>query len=183
MNNEFTYSSADVCEKLDIKSSTLRKWALLLQEAGYRFNYDTNGKRIYSDRDLTLFRFFIEARTPGVTVVKAAKTAVERHKKQATKVEKSEGVTDVASEFPEKNIPTSVSLDPMTKELLAGLVMEIRALRTEVAGLKQEINEGRTATEESLKAIEEKSSAAATTDITPVKRSWLDKLLGRDGAE
>lgn len=51
---------SDVCTLLGIKESTLRKYALILQDAGYHFYTNNKGQRAYYDQDVTVIRRFIE---------------------------------------------------------------------------------------------------------------------------
>ncbi len=190
MTDEFSYSSADICELFSIKSSTLRKWALLLQDAGHRFTYDAHSKRIYHDRDVTLLHAFVAARKPGVTVQQAAKTAVEQQKRQATKVVKGEGVTDVTDIVTRDGGDKPITTDPAVMEVLTSLVTEVRELRAEIAELKQlEIDRQLAIEHQSMPELErpENDQNAVITDgevadeaeIAPVKRSWWDRLTGK----
>lgn len=187
MTDEFSYSSAEICELFNIKSSTLRKWALLLQDAGHRFTYDNHGKRIYHDRDVTLLHAFVAARKPGVTVQQAAKTAVEQQKRQATKIVKDEGVTDVTGIVTRDDGDKSVTTDPAVMELLLSLHEKIDNLTEHVAVLEQQVKDSQLALEHQstpeLERPENDQNAVITddevADEAPVKRSWWDRLTGK----
>ncbi|WP_047794709.1 MerR family transcriptional regulator [Exiguobacterium sp. JLM-2] len=190
MTDEFSYSSAEICELFNIKSSTLRKWALLLQEAGHRFTYDNHGKRIYHDRDVTLLHVFVAARRPGVTVQQAAKTAVEQQKRQAKKIVKDEGVTDVTDIVTRDGGDKVVTTDPAVMEVLTSLVTEVRELRAEIAELKQLENDRQLAIEHQSKPELERSENDQNAVITDdevaeeaeqatVKRSWWERITGK----
>lgn len=190
MTDEFSYSSAEICELFNIKSSTLRKWALLLQDEGHRFTYDNHGKRIYHDRDVTLLHAFVAARRPGVTVQQAAKTAVEQQKRQAKKIVKDEGVTDVTDIVTHDDGDKVVTTDPAVMELFLSLHEKIDNLTEQVAELKQQVNDGQLALEHQSKPELERSendqNAVITDDVVadeaeqaPVKRSWWDRLTGK----
>ncbi len=190
MTDEFTYSSAKICELFNIQSSTLRKWALLLQDAGHRFTYDTHGKRIYRDRDVTLLHDFVAARKPGVTVKQAAKTAVEQQKRQATKVVKDEGVTDVTDIVTRDDDDTVVALLERVLQENAQQTELIKHLVDRVSVLEQQINDGQLALEHQstpeLERPENDQNAVITDDEVadeaeqaPVKRSWWDRLTGK----
>jgi len=52
---ETRYFAKTVCDKLDVKGATLRKWCEALeQEAGYKFERDNRNHRLYSKEDLAL---------------------------------------------------------------------------------------------------------------------------------
>lgn len=188
MTDEFSYSSADICELFSIKSSTLRKWALLLQDAGHRFTYDAHSKRIYHDRDVTLLHAFVAARKPGVTVQQAAKTAVEQQKRQATKVVKDEGVTDVTDIVTRDGGDISgAKLDQLLQKIDQQTEL-IKHLVERVAILEQQKNDGQQALEHQstleLERPGNDQNAVITDDEvaeeTPVKRSWWDRLRGKE---
>lgn len=57
MNESYNYGffAKEVALKLDIKPSTLRQWALALEEEGYEFQRNDKDQRIYYDRDISMF--------------------------------------------------------------------------------------------------------------------------------
>jgi predicted transcriptional regulator len=44
----------DVCALLNIKESTLRKYALILKDAGYQFHVNDKGQRGYFNKDVIM---------------------------------------------------------------------------------------------------------------------------------
>lgn len=63
----------DVCTLLSIKESTLRKYALILQDAGYHFHTNSKGQRGYFDRDVTVLRRFLDIKkAPDMTLEQSA---------------------------------------------------------------------------------------------------------------
>ena len=190
MTDEFSYSSAEICELFNIKSSTLRKWALLLQDEGHRFTYDNHGKRIYHDRDVTLLHAFVAARRPGVTVQQAAKTAVEQQKRQAKKIVKDAGVTDVTDIVTRDDGDISgAKLDQLLQKIDHQTEL-IKHLVERVAVLEQQKNNEQKALEHQsipeLERSENDQNAVITDDEVaedaeqaPAKRSWWDRLTGK----
>jgi DNA-binding transcriptional MerR regulator len=53
---EFGYFAKEVSVQLDIHPSTLRRWCLDLEKAGYEFIRNENNQRIFYDRDFKSFR-------------------------------------------------------------------------------------------------------------------------------
>jgi len=53
------YNVDDVCKLFQIAESTLRKYALLLEENGYSFEKNNNGRRIYYQKDLDIIKRFL----------------------------------------------------------------------------------------------------------------------------
>lgn len=46
------YPSKDLCERLGISSSTLRKWCIALEKQEYEFTRTEQDRRLYTDKDL-----------------------------------------------------------------------------------------------------------------------------------
>lgn len=75
--NKIIMNAGDVSTLLDIKESTLRKYALILQDAGYHFQVNGKGQRAYFDRDVTVLRRFIEIKnSPDMTLEQAANAVI-----------------------------------------------------------------------------------------------------------
>lgn len=73
MDNLILMTAGDVCTLLSIKESTLRKYALILQDAGYHFHTNSKGQRGYYDRDVTVLRRFLEIKkSPDMTLEQSA---------------------------------------------------------------------------------------------------------------
>lgn len=82
MASEKTYWSREICDLLDIKSSTLRKWCLILEKAGYRFLRDEQGRRAYTEHDAIALRQFKEL-SQNMTLEEAAIGIVSRHNRDS----------------------------------------------------------------------------------------------------
>ncbi|MFJ5624770.1 MerR family transcriptional regulator [Peribacillus loiseleuriae] len=67
------FSSKEVVEKLSIGDSTLRKWALALEEQNYNFVRTTQNKRLFSDKDIfVLSQFKILVQDKNLSITNAA---------------------------------------------------------------------------------------------------------------
>lgn len=63
----------DVSALLGIKESTLRKYAILLKDAGYQFHVNEQGQRGYFERDVIVLKKFLEFKNgPDMTLEKSA---------------------------------------------------------------------------------------------------------------
>lgn len=72
-DNQILMTAGDVCTLLSIKESTLRKYALILQDAGYHFHTNGKGQRGYYDKDVTVLRRFLEIKkSPDMTLEQSA---------------------------------------------------------------------------------------------------------------
>lgn len=74
--NQILMGASDVCAILDIKESTLRKYALILQDAGYHFHTNDKGQRGYFDRDVTVLRRFLEIKKASDMTLEQSANAV-----------------------------------------------------------------------------------------------------------
>ncbi|KRT87055.1 MULTISPECIES: hypothetical protein [Bacillus] len=80
---ELALLSSEVAETLGIGSSTLRKYALALEEGGYQFERGQNNARLFYNRDIVILKQFITAVNKNhMPVENAVKLAVELQKKQ-----------------------------------------------------------------------------------------------------
>jgi hypothetical protein len=72
-NDDIIMGPGDVCTLLKTKESTLRKYALLLQEAGYHFATNDKGQRAYYNRDVIALKKLIEIKnSPNMTLEQSA---------------------------------------------------------------------------------------------------------------
>jgi DNA-binding transcriptional MerR regulator len=74
--SKIIYTSSDVSTLLRIQESTLRKYALLLSEAGYNFHKSKNGHRGYFERDVIVLKKLIETKNHPDMTLKQACNAV-----------------------------------------------------------------------------------------------------------
>lgn len=92
-------ATKDIAEILKIEAVTVRKYARSLEDAGYNVKHDANGRREYSDTDVTALRELqaLRERT-GLTVDKCAEVVAARHRGA------SEGVTLATNDVDRKTI-------------------------------------------------------------------------------
>lgn len=62
-NTQILMSASDICALLDIKESTLRKYALILKDVGYQFHVNDKGQRGYLEKDVIVLKRFLEVKT------------------------------------------------------------------------------------------------------------------------
>ncbi|WP_129731441.1 DUF3967 domain-containing protein [Ectobacillus funiculus] len=71
------YSPTDIQELLGIDSSTLRKYAILLEKNGYHFLKNERGHRGYFDKDVITLRKLLEfSKQPDMTLERSAKAVM-----------------------------------------------------------------------------------------------------------
>lgn len=74
--NIILMNPSDVCALLDIKESTLRKYAGILKNAGYEFHVNDKGQRGYFDKDVVVLRRFLEVKASSDMTLEQAANAV-----------------------------------------------------------------------------------------------------------
>lgn len=76
-NIDILYSPSEVCDQIKVKDSTLRKYVIILEAAGYVFSRNNKGHRQYTDKDIVILKRFIAAsKQPGIRLETAAEQIV-----------------------------------------------------------------------------------------------------------
>jgi len=76
-DNQLIYSPNDIATLLNLKVSTIRKYANVLQKAGYHFHKNDKGHRGYYDHDVIALKKLIEIKShPDMTLEQAANAVV-----------------------------------------------------------------------------------------------------------
>ncbi|MBD7939638.1 MerR family transcriptional regulator [Cytobacillus sp. Sa5YUA1] len=84
---EYGYFAKDVAMDIDITTSTLRRWSIELEKAGYHFQRNEKEQRIYYERDFKVFREikkFLGNQVPFVDAIKSV-VSMDLSKKNASK--------------------------------------------------------------------------------------------------
>lgn len=114
------FSSKEVVEKLSIGDSTLRKWALALEEQNYNFVRTTQNKRLFSDKDIfVLSQFKILVQDKNLSITNAAAIIAAKY---------SEDILFESGTEKERNLSTP-SNDPFVHETLKELKTEMEQLK------------------------------------------------------
>ena len=74
------YSTKEISNMTDIAESTIRKYALLLEKAGWLFLKNENGFRVFTDRDIFIFNEFKNLSKKNIQVDDIAKIIASKHK-------------------------------------------------------------------------------------------------------
>jgi len=72
MNNDYTYATKEIANKLSVEPVTVRKYAQLLEDKGYIFKRNEANKRIFSHDDLKALEYFVSLRQTGKSVEESA---------------------------------------------------------------------------------------------------------------
>lgn len=71
MENAFGYFAKDVAASLEITTSTLRRWCIELEKAGYSFERNEKDRRVFFERDFIALRELKKLTGNGVPFVDA----------------------------------------------------------------------------------------------------------------
>ncbi|PEC10626.1 DNA-binding protein [Bacillus pseudomycoides] len=94
------YNAGDVAQLLEVKDSTVRKYAQTLEKAGYKFYKNENGYRGYFDKDVIAMRHLIQySKHPDMTLESAAKAVVSTNIEGD--IQGVDTVNEVAQELPQ----------------------------------------------------------------------------------
>jgi DNA-binding transcriptional MerR regulator len=74
--NNFGYFAKSVALELNVTTSTLRRWSIELEKAGYKFEKNEKEQRIYFERDFKAFRELKKLLSNSVSFVDAMKAVV-----------------------------------------------------------------------------------------------------------
>ncbi|WP_081356497.1 DUF3967 domain-containing protein [Priestia aryabhattai] len=74
--SEYGYFAKDVAADLEVTTSTLRRWSIELEKAGYKFERNEKDQRIYYERDFKAFRELRKLINNNVVLVDAIKAIV-----------------------------------------------------------------------------------------------------------
>ena len=69
--SEYGYFAKDVAANLEVTTSTLRRWSIRLEKAGYKFERNEKDQRIYYERDFKAFRELKKLISNNVVLVDA----------------------------------------------------------------------------------------------------------------
>ncbi|MCM3308857.1 DNA-binding protein [Priestia megaterium] len=69
--SEYGYFAKDMAANLEVTTSTLRRWSIRLEKAGYKFERNEKDQRIYYERDFKAFRELKKLISNNVVLVDA----------------------------------------------------------------------------------------------------------------
>lgn len=155
------YGPKDVCIKLNIGESTLRKWAgYLIRLGGYQFVVDQYGHRSYSDRDIAVLK-----RLQGLL---SQKYTYEDAIREVCKPENAENTNNAEN----AENPHDISVLPITRVLSATGVLGEEVYKEMVIALQEQSNLNKKLVER-LERLEERTEERDRA-LTQVLRQVLD---------
>lgn len=78
--DEKSYWTKDIAEMLEIGTSTIRKWCLILEKDGYIFLRDEQERRAFVEKDVISLRLFKElTKDKGMTLENASSVVISKN--------------------------------------------------------------------------------------------------------
>ncbi|MDR4144988.1 DUF3967 domain-containing protein [Bacillus paranthracis] len=175
------YSPGDVAEQLGIQSSTLRKYADVLEKEGYTFLKNDRGHRKYRESDVIVFRKLITLKSDtDMTLESATKQVVSWHQGvevlplESYEIERYEDADFNATALQEM-IQEQSKIIEKQNELLQELTKRLAEQDQRSLQRESELLNAMQALQESQKAIAMNSSEATREDVT--RNQERDKML------
>lgn len=205
----FLLTSGEVCKIFEIKPSTLRKWAVLLKNAGHEFHQDEHGRRHYRDSDIAIFHRFVALKERSdMSLDEAAKEVIKEFKREN---EDDNGADDIAGSatelmryderylsaienfidirqqqiiehFEEREKRIQASHDEVVRVLLERLDERDKEVMRRFDAIETQ-NERLIELQAPAPVDQQEDSGDIAEDVadsTPVKRSWWDRLRGKE---
>lgn len=177
----YLMTSAEVCKIFEIKPSTLRKWAVLLKNAGHEFHQDEHGRRHYRDSDVAILHRFVSLKGRGdMSLSKVAEVVVKEYNKGTND---EDVIALPAMGVIEGNDRHSTRDETATevaqlKTLVIELINKVDNQTAEIQELKAQ-NERLIELQAPDSSDQSEDSGDIAEEETPVKRSWWDRLTGK----
>jgi DNA-binding transcriptional MerR regulator len=150
---ERAFWAREVAENLGISESTLRKYCLILERAGYKFLRGDNNRRAFRKKDVEVLRRFKALADQGKKLDEAAVSLVDMLNQQ----EEETAVSVVSLADTNKNMPLE-----NIREAIQPILEQNEMLKKELAELKDR-----------LARVDEKTDVLLTRSERQEKKWWM----------
>mgnify|MGYP001459645639 CR=1 FL=1 len=150
---ERAFWAREVAENLGISESTLRKYCLILERAGYKFLRGDNNRRAFRKKDVEILRRFKALADQGKKLDEAAVSLVDMLNQQ----EEETAVSVVSLADTNKNMPLE-----NIREAIQPILEQNEMLKKELAELKDR-----------LARVDEKTDVLLTRSERQEKKWWM----------
>jgi DNA-binding transcriptional MerR regulator len=150
---ERAFWAREVAENLGISESTLRKYCLILERAGYKFLRGDNNRRAFRKKDVEVLRRFKALADQGKKLDEAAVSLVDMLNQQ----EEETAVSVVSLADTNKNMPLE-----NIREAIQLILEQNEMLKKELAELKDR-----------LARVDEKTDVLLTRSERQEKKWWM----------
>jgi DNA-binding transcriptional MerR regulator len=170
------YSPKDIADLLKVKESTLRKYSLMLEEAGYTFQKNDRGQRWYSDEDIIAFKKIVAFKNDGAMNLKDSVEAVYMWAKEKDITLPSTDTKQDAQRYDDDIAQLKMMMVEQSKQ-----IAELKEIVTQQNQYIHKSLEERDKTlMESLREAQEtKQLMAAEREEEENNKSWWGKLFGK----
>lgn len=171
------YWANEVATILDVSKSTLRKWSLALEAAGYAFVRDEHDRRCYVERDIPVLRRMKAMLDDGMTMENAALVGITLEKPRENEV-MSGSVSMVVHAQNVRSEERYLEVVAQNQELRAILERLEERVQEQQADMRQQLADQRQYIEESLNRRDEqlmrslREMTEARQQAAAAKRWW-----------
>lgn len=127
-----SYSPSDISALLQVKESTLRKYSLLLEECGYKFDRNDQKQRWYSDKDVIAFQKLVTFKQNGDMNLKSCAEAVYLWSRGSD-------VTEVSTDAHNAKERHNSDITPMIRQEMVGMRELIEEQRELIQSLYEQL--------------------------------------------
>lgn len=174
--NNFGYFAKDVAAELELTTSTLRRWSIELEKAGYSFERNEKEQRIYYERDFKAFRELKKLLSNSVFFIDAIKAVVSTDLDNKNALKTPSVFTD------EVRLSKQELHDLVHKAVKDAIEEEREAMFDAFEHKMNDVVEKRDRfiTQQLHQSLEEKRlEIAATKEENEETKSWWKKLFGK----
>ncbi|MEC1387353.1 DUF3967 domain-containing protein [Aerococcus viridans] len=115
--NIIVRSASETANVLKVKQSTLRKYCIELENAGYKFSKSERGHRSFMPDDITIIQRLISSKNhPGITLSQAAKSVVKLYQKEGVALTATEGIDEVTPQKEHKSVMTHEQMEKFIEQ-------------------------------------------------------------------
>ena len=171
------YSPSDVAEQLGIQSSTLRKYADVLEKEGYTFIKNERGHRKYRESDVMVFRKVINLKSDtDMTLENATKQIVSWH--QGVEVLPLERYEVERYEEPDFNATSLQTMIQEQKEVIEKQNYLLQELNKRLAEQDQRFTQRESELLSAMQSIHDSQKLIATNSSEDIaKNQGRDEIL------
>ncbi|WP_100330066.1 helix-turn-helix domain-containing protein [Bacillus xiapuensis] len=140
---EQAYFSSEVAKSLGVGASTLRKYSLLLEEAGYHFDRGINNSRVFYQKDIIAIQRLVRAiQEQNMSIEAAVQLAVshqsEAEKKRPASAPEEASHADTLFERIEQLEEQQQTLIEVNKELVKELAQHQRWMKEKIETIEHQ---------------------------------------------
>ncbi|GAB6460360.1 DUF3967 domain-containing protein [Bacillus luti] len=183
-NTEKPYSPKEITLDLDIGDSTLRKWCIALEEAGYFFNRTDGNKRVFFNRDhIVLKKFQNLVQVQNMSLQNAAIIVSSKYKVEPSDIKNTEN-TDLSirssNELVQELFDRIGTLEEQQNELIKMNKALFNQLEEQQRYIEERMNKRDSLLMESLRETQETKKMMIAAEEERKKRKGIFRLFTKN---